>query len=135
MPPPGGPVRKLLLLIVLWVAVTYYLPDSRRMLVDLTRPIWIPVVKWNTKEEMKQVGRDVVNYEISTGRLPDRRRWQEWLDYRYALDELTLDAWDNTYQLKVWADSVAIWSYGPDRIRDTEDDLQVSTPRERRRRR
>ena len=128
-------MRKLVLLIVLWILVTYYFPESRRLLVEVTRPVWIPLVKWNTKEEMKQVGRDVVNYEIRTGRLPDRRRWSEWLDYRYAMQDLTLDAWNSEYQLKVWADSVAIWSYGPDRTRDTPDDFQVSTPRERRRRR
>jgi hypothetical protein len=127
-------VRKLILLIILWFVVTYYFPDSRTWLVQVSRPVWVPVVKWNTKEEMKQVARDVVSHEVSTGKLPDRRSWLDWLDYRYPMDELKLDAWGSTYQLKVWADSVAIWSYGPDRTRATEDDFQVSRPRERRRR-
>lgn len=127
-------MRKLLLLVVLWFVVTYYFPDSRHWLTDVTRPVWIPVVKWNTKEEMKQVGRDVISHELSTGKLPDRRGWLEWLDYRYPLDELKQDAWGSTYQLRVWADSVAIWSYGPDRTRQTEDDFQVSVPRQRKRR-
>ena len=47
------------------------------------------------------------------------------------MDELKRDAWGSTYQLKVWADSVAILSYGPDRTRQTEDDFQVSVPRQR----
>ena len=127
-------MRKLVLLVVLWFAVTYYFPDSRTWIADLSRPLWVPAVKWNAKEEMKQVGRDVVAHEVSTGKLPDRRAWLAWLEYRYPMEELTLDAWGTTYQLKVWADSVAIWSYGPDRTRDTEDDFQVSQPRQRRRR-
>ena len=127
-------MRKLILLIILWFVVTYYFPDSRTWLTQVSRPLWVPVVKWNTKEEMKQVGRDVVAHETSTGKLPDRRSWLEWLDWRYPMEDLRLDAWGSTYQLKVWADSVAIWSYGPDRTRNTEDDFQVSQPRLRRRR-
>ena len=45
------------------------------------------------------------------------------------------DPWGNTYQLRVWSDSIAIVSVGPDGMRGTEDDFQVTTPRERRRRR
>lgn len=127
-------MRKLVLLIVLWFAVTYYFPDSRTWLADVSRPLWVPMVKWNIREEMKQVGRDVLNHEITTGKLPDRRAWLDWLEYRYPTEELRKDAWGSTYQLKVWADSVAIWSYGPDRIRNTEDDFEVVQPRERRRR-
>lgn len=125
-------MRKLILLLVLWVVVTYYFPDSRSWLVTLSRPIWVPVVKWDTKQEMAQVVHDVVNHEVSTGKLPDRRSWLDWLDYRYSMDEMKADPWGSIYELKVWADSVAIWSYGPDRVRSTEDDFQVSAPRQRR---
>lgn len=127
-------MRKLILLIVLWFVVTYYFPDSRTWLVDISRPLWVPAVKWNIREEMAQVARDVVNHEVTTGKLPDRRAWLDWLEYRYPTGELRQDAWGSTYQLRVWADSVAVWSYGPDRIRGTEDDFQVSHPRQRRRR-
>ena len=125
-------MRRLLLLVVLWFAATYYFPDSRHWLTEVTKPVWTPAVKWGTREEMKQVGLDVISHELSTGKLPDRRGWLEWLDYRYPMDELKKDTWGSTYQLKVWADSVAIWSYGPDRTRQTEDDFQVSVPRQRR---
>lgn len=128
-------MRRLVLLVIAGVLVTTYLPDSRAWLADMLRPLWAPVVRWNTEQEMAQVGRDVVGHEVQMGRLPDRRNWIEWLDWRYPVDDLKLDAWGSTYQLRVWADSVAIVSWGPDRIRNTEDDFQVSTPRERRRRR
>ena len=127
-------VRKLILLVILWFVVTYYFPDSRTWLTDLSRPLWVPLVKWDTKEEMRQVARDVVAHEVSTGKLPDRRQWLDWLDYRYAMDEMKTDAWGSGYQLKVWADSIAVWSYGPDRVRNTEDDFQVAEPRQRHRR-
>lgn len=126
---------RLILLVILWVVTTSYFPDSRQWIKDNTEFAWVPVVKWNTEEEMKQVGRDVVAHEANTGRLPDRRDWIPWLDYRYSSDELKMDAWGSTYELRVWADSVGIVSYGPDRTRGTEDDFTVATPRERPRRR
>jgi Type II secretion system (T2SS), protein G len=127
-------VRKLALMVVLWFAVSYYFPDSRRYVVDWTRFIWVPVVKWDTEQEMAQVARDVVNEEIKSGKLPDQRRWLQWLDYRYIGDQLKKDAWGSTYQLSVWADSVAIVSLGPDRERNTDDDFHVTVRRQRRRR-
>lgn len=125
-------MRRLILLVVLWFAVTYYFPDSRTWLSDLSRPLWVPLVKWDTEEEMRQIALDVIAHEVSTGKLPDRRSWIPWLDYRYSMDEMKRDAWGSTYELKVWADSVAVWSYGPDRTRNTEDDFQLSEPRQRR---
>jgi hypothetical protein len=127
-------VRKLILLVVLWFVVTYYFPDSRTWLADVSRPLWVPMVKWDAKEEMIQIARDVVAQEVMTGKLPDRRQWLDWLDYRYSLDEMKTDPWGSGYELKVSADSVAVWSYGPDRTRNTEDDFQVSEARQRRRR-
>jgi hypothetical protein len=116
---------------MLWVAVTLYFPDSRQWLLGIVRPVWSPVVRWNAKEEMKQVGKDLVANEALTGKLPEGRGWLEWLDYRYATDETKQDPWGSTYQLRVWADSVAVISYGPDRTAGTDDDLQVSQPRQR----
>ena len=124
-------MRKVAFLVLLWVAVTLYFPDSRQWLLGLVSPVWSPVVRWNAKEEMKQMGKDVVANEALTGKLPDGTSWLGWLDYRYATDEMKQDPWGSTYQLKVWADSVAIISAGPDRTYGTDDDFQVSEPRHR----
>lgn len=126
-------MSRLVLLIILGVVASYYFPDSRQMMIDLGQPIIVPAVKWMTTEEMAQVGRNVIEHERLTGQLPDRRNWLAWLDYRYSSEELKNDPWGQVYQLRVWADSIAIVSYGPDRTRDTEDDFHVVTPRERRR--
>lgn len=125
-------MRKLVLLVILWFSVAYYFPDSRVWLTDLLRPVLTPLMKWSSKEEMKQLGRDVVDHEVTIGNLPDRRGWLEWLDYRYLSEDLRQDSWGSTYELKVWPDSVGVWSYGPDRTSQTDDDFWVSTPRQRR---
>jgi len=124
-------VGRLLLLVALGFTAASYFPDSRQMLFEAAEPIIIPVVRWTTTEEMTQIGRDVVAYEQNTGQVPDRRGWLQWLDWRYSLDESKQDAWNTVYELKVWADSVGVMSYGPDRTRNTDDDFVVVTPRER----
>ena len=127
-------MRRPLLLILFGLVAAYYFPDSRQVMVDLAQPVLAPAIRWSTKEEMAQVGRNVIEHERLTGQMPDRRSWLAWLDYRYSAEDLKQDPWGSVYQLRVFADSVAIVSYGPDRTRSTEDDFQVVTPRERRRR-
>ena len=122
---------RLILLVILGISAAAYFPDSRQMLMEASEPIMVPIVRWVTTEEMSQLGRDVVAYEQTTGQLPDRRGWLDWLEWRYTLDDSKQDAWDTVYELKVWADSVGIQSYGPDRTRNTEDDFIIVTLRER----
>ncbi|MDA0311205.1 MAG: hypothetical protein O2992_03705 [Gemmatimonadetes bacterium] len=124
-------MSRVILLVLLGVVAAYYFPDSRQMLIEVAQPILVPVEKWSTQEEMSQVGRNVIEHERLTGQLPDRRSWLAWLDYRYPTEDLKRDPWDTVYQLKVWADSIGIVSYGPDLTGFTEDDFQVVVPRQR----
>lgn len=126
-------MTRLLLLILLGLVATYYFPDSRQMLMDFADPIVVPAVRWSAQEEMGQVGRNVIEHERLTGQIPDRRGWLPWLEFRYPAAETRRDPWGTTYQLRVFADSVWIVSWGPDRERSTGDDFHVSTPRERQR--
>ncbi len=128
-------MTRLILLVALAFAVWSYFPETRRILLDLAQPIIVPAIKWEAREEMAQVGRNVLQHERLTGQLPRRREWRDWLDYRYPSDELKMDPWGNVYELRVWADSIAIESWGPDRTRGTEDDFRVVQPRQRLRRR
>lgn len=127
-------MAKLILLIVLGVVSAYYFPDSRQAIENAAKPLMAPIVKWTATGEMAQVGQHVVQHEAFSGKLPDRRDWSGWLDWRYPVDDYKMDPWGSRYQLRVWADSVAIISLGPDRTRSTEDDFSVITPRPRRRR-
>lgn len=124
-------MTRLVLLVIFGIVVAFYFPDSRRVMVDKSKPIWLPVMEWSTKQEMHQVANDVVDQERVTGQLPDRRHWKEWLEYRYSLRDSWTDAWGSMYELKVWADSIGIYSLGPDKRRDTPDDFGVVLPRQR----
>ncbi len=124
-------MTRLVLLIILGFVASYYFPDSRRMLVDKTKALWVPVVEWNSRQKMREVAQDVADQERLTGQLPDRRNWRQWLNYRYTMESSKRDAWGTIYGLRVFADSIGIVSYGPDRKRGTADDFMVTVPRER----
>ena len=118
-------------MVVLGLVTAFYFPDSRAAMMDIAEPVLGPVVRWSTSAEMRQVGENVLEHERLTGKLPDRRTWVGWLDYRYSSDDMRQDPWGSMYQLRMWADSVAVVSWGPDATSSTEDDFQVVVPRER----
>lgn len=122
-------MKRLALLVVLGVLVWYYFPDSRMMLLDFAEPVLVPLQRWSAEEEMAQVARNAVEHERLTGRLPAGEDWLGWLEYRYSSPELRSDPWGSVYQLEVLPDSVAVISFGPDRIRATADDVRVTAPR------
>lgn len=124
-------MTKLILLLILGLLAAYYFPDTRRAIVDKTKTLWVPVVEWNNRQRMQEIAQDVVEHERLTGRLPDRRGWKQWLDYRYAMEASKTDAWGTMYGLRVWADSIGVVSAGPDRKPDTGDEFLVTARRDR----
>lgn len=120
---------RLFLLIILGILSWLYFEETRVILLDVAEPAVLPVLRWSTEEEMRQVARNVVEHERLTGQLPDGSAWLDWLDYRYAAEEIKRDPWGTIYQLETSGDSVWILSYGPDRVRGTEDDFRVAAPR------
>lgn len=124
---------RLILLVALGVAASYYFPDSRQMLRDAAAPFTDRMVRWTAREEMGLIADAVVEHERLTGEIPGRRDWLGWLNWRYPSDDSKKDPWGSIYSIQTWSDSVAIISLGPDRERNTEDDFRVTTPRERRR--
>lgn len=122
-------MTRLFLLTVIALLTWSYFPETRAMLLDVAEPVVTPVIRWSASDEMSQVARNVVEYERLTGRLPMGPAWLGWLDYRYASDEMKRDPWGSVYQLESSRDSVWVLSFGPDRIRATDDDVRFASPR------
>lgn len=122
-------MTRLFLLTIVAILTWAYFPETRTMLMDVAEPIVFPIMRWSASEEMGQVARNVVEYERLTGQIPAGRGWLEWLDYRYSMDEMKRDPWGSVYQMETSRDSVWIVSFGPDRVRGTDDDFQVGSPR------
>ena len=43
--------------------------------------------------------------------------------------DTSLDPWGNAYQIQEFSDEFQIWSYGPDQIDDTDDDIWAAIPK------
>lgn len=122
-------MTRLFLLTIVALLTWSYFPETRAMLMDVAEPIVLPIMRWSASEEMSQVARNVVEYERLTGQLPAGRGWLEWLDYRYSMDDIKRDPWGSVYQMEASTDSVWIVSFGPDRVRGSDDDFRVASPR------
>ena len=118
-------MARLILLIILGVLASYYIPESREALKELIAPALKPAFRWQTRHEMEAVAREVQLYERDNyGRVPDQRRFPTWLSSNFTEGGAT-DSWGGTYVLFVQRDSFAIVSWGPDQVPRTEDDLRV----------
>ena len=95
------PMFRLFLLIIFGLVAAMYFPDSRAMLLDKGAP------------------------DGRFGRLPDRRQFPTWLDDQYS-GGANRDSWGNAYEYLPGRRDFQLRSYGPDRIRSTEDDLVVT---------
>ena len=120
-------MTRLVLLLVLAVATWLYFPETRAMVLDIAEPVATPIARWSTSEDMAQIARNVVEHERLTGEIPAGAAWLDWLSYRYASEDIYTDPWGSIYQLELSGDSVWILSYGPDRLRETDDDFTIST--------
>ena len=123
-------MTRLLLLVILAVVTWLYFPETRSLVMEVAEPVVLPVMRWSTEEEMATVGRNAVDQERLTGKLPTGPEWVPWLQYRYSSGEARTDPWGSTYQLEVSKDTVWTLSYGPDRTRGTPDDFRIGTPRD-----
>ena len=68
-------MNRLILLVMLGVCVWYYFPETRGLLRDAAAPVLVPIATWSVREEMSQIGRNVVEHERLTGQLPGG--WQQ----------------------------------------------------------
>jgi hypothetical protein len=74
--------------------------------------------------------RKLVRLDMITDNLP-RNFERQFSDYvrRYMESEgrdTSIDFWGNPYQMEEYDDEFQFWSYGPDGIDDTEDDVWMS---------
>ena len=117
---------RLILLVLLGFVAALYFPDSRAWVLDVASPALQPLYGWQTEQEMEEIADELRDYERENfGSLPTRRSWPEWLEENNPPDR-RVDAWGNSYFFQTRLDSFYIASAGPDRIYQTEDDLEIS---------
>lgn len=120
---------KLVLLAIVALAAGMAIPQTRPHILERAAPLLYPVHKWQTESEMEQIAREISSFERTYYKLPvGRATFDEWLQRGFQ-DESQQDTWGTRYQMRVWPDSFAILSAGPDLEIETPDDLRFLTLR------
>jgi hypothetical protein len=116
-------VGKLILFLILAFLLGLTFPESRSWMYETAKPALTPVLEWQSMNEMREIAREVSQYEQPRrGALPERREWPVFLEDEFV-EETTVDAWGNTYQLRARRDSFYVVSPGVDGVMGTDDDL------------
>jgi hypothetical protein len=125
-------VGKLTLMLVLLFGAAMYFPQTRPMLLDLLNPLLRPVLIWQTKSEMDKIVRELSNMDREGRQLPQPgQAFQHWMERSFQGGSFQ-DAWATPYTLRVWLDSLAVVSSGPDMEPGTADDIIRTTEIQRR---
>jgi hypothetical protein len=123
---------KLILLLLVVIGAALYFPDSRAWVLHRAQPIVNPILTTATHSEMEKIVDDLRQYSRENlGRFPDTRQFQVWLEDQYAVGG-SRDSWDTPYQLEDLRRDrrMQIRSWGPDRLRGTDDDILLEFQRE-----
>jgi hypothetical protein len=114
---------KLILLLILGLAVGFYFPDSRAVLLEKGEPVLRPILAWSAEREIEQIVASLQDMENVERRLPERREYVSWLEETFTSDAAR-DPWGSAYGYELQPDSFAIVSHGPDRELNTADDIR-----------
>ena len=119
-------MSRLILLILLGLVAAFYFPDSRAMLLEKGAPVIDPFLSMATESEMDRIANDLLAWRRENfGRMPSRKQFPTWLEDQYS-GGASRDSWGNAYEYQLIRGAFEIRSYGPDRVRGTEDDIITS---------
>lgn len=111
------------------LGVALYIDSSRAVIVEKAKPFLDPYFVMATTSEMDKIAEDLQLYERENfGRLPEQKRFAEWVDRQYAGGG-SIDSWGSPYEYTLARDSFYLRSPGPDGLRVTGDDIVDSRPR------
>lgn len=114
---------KFFILVILLVGAAFFFPQTRPTMLEVLAPVLNPVLTSQTKGEIQQINRELQTLSKSGQLLPSPGgNFQEWMNLNFQGGS-SLDAWGNPYSLKVWTDSVGVFSRGPDQEINTPDDI------------
>ncbi|MGI9625864.1 MAG: hypothetical protein ACR2QM_03435 [Longimicrobiales bacterium] len=127
---------KLFLFMLVVLGAALYFPDSRARLVSrvepLIEPALAPIRLRETKSELKKIAQDLQGYERFYDKVPTNDdMFRNWLYNQYLAPSNYQDSWGREFGYRVWPDSFAIVSAGPDQNFMTADDMMVATRRNR----
>ena len=120
-------MAKVVVVAVLLFLASLSIPQTRPTVMAYSEPALYPVLLWMSKSEMERIGGHLTSFENQYYKLPTSpAKFPDWMARVLKEDKERIDAWGTEYRLRIWPDSLAVVSAGPDREHGTDDDIQHS---------
>ena len=132
---------KFLVIFVLLLGAAFGIPPIRNRIAGPLDPVLSklgpvgekmqnPVRRWATKNEEMLIIRKLAEHHNQRRDMPSPLGFQGWIkqNFRSGSNDAGLDPWGRPYYLVHTRQRITVGSQGPDRKRDTSDDVRVSVP-------
>lgn len=136
-------MKKLIFLLLFIAGVSASVPPIRERVAPRVRPVREylvrevgpplrrgidPVLRWSAVQETRRIARELRQRELSFLPMPAARDFTTFLERQhYGSDGL--DPWETPYSMLIRRDSIFVISAGPDRERNTADDIREGVSR------
>ncbi|MGQ0563068.1 MAG: hypothetical protein ACT443_14480 [Gemmatimonadota bacterium] len=87
-----------------------------------------PAKKWSARNEANMLIRKLAEDYAEKKELPSALRFQVWIKMNTKLGNQGLDPWGRAYWMVHTNHQLTVGSNGPDRERNTSDDVRVTVP-------
>jgi len=105
-----------------------YLTPVTRKLQPVTTRLTTPTKKWQAKNEAGALLAKLSEDEAQKKELPSALEFRRWIRTRTQGEHRGNDPWGRPYYLIHESSQITVGSPGPDRKRNTPDDVRVSAP-------
>lgn len=116
---------KAILILAAAFAAALYFPTSRAYLAEKAGPVVNPWLARATENELRKIAGEMRRLSRNNiTPLPDRRGFRSWVNRNYSQDG-DLDSWGTPYEMRETRREIVLLSLGPDKLRGTDDDIEV----------
>ena len=130
---------KFILIFILLIGAVFGFPPLRNRVVPHMGPVMkllgpfgdkisAPSKRWAAKNEMRILLRKLAEDHAEKKDLPSGLNFQSWIRANTRGGAKGLDPWGHPYYLVRAGKLITVGSQGPDRRRNTPDDIRVSVP-------
>ncbi|MBB4634305.1 hypothetical protein [Longimicrobium terrae] len=117
-------MSKLVWCLVLLVAAVVFVKPLRERVRPEVEIALNPLYNWTVRNEVKDIQRLVAREQATTGTIPKPSEFERFIDSREGAGA-SLDSWGEPYFLTLTRRTYTIASAGPDRERNTADDIRT----------
>lgn len=116
-------MQRIFFFLVLALIVVVISPPLRSRAETVVRPALNPLYEWNTRNQLKDLHKDLEADRTLGRSIPSTRGFIRWVEERNPGQAAAHDAWGNPLFLVTTRTTFQVGSLGKDGVRGTADDL------------